>query len=143
MNAGSDSDFIYDADILDKINDGLSNLGEGKAFSNLEEFYDSLTESTGKTREELQELVAATNEYNTALLANEVQLQAQAEAALQAGASEEFLNSQYSDSVTQGFAKQMSTIDYSEQEKAASKAIYTKTKGKTPLEKNTWKKNLK
>lgn len=127
--SGSDSDFIYDADIIDKINAGLSNIGKGKEFSNLEEFYESLADSTGKTREELQELVAATNDYNAALLENEVQLQAQAEAALQTGASEEFLNSQYSDSVTQNFAKQMSTTDYSEQEKAASKAIYTNGKG--------------
>ena len=58
-------------------------------------------------------------------------------------ASEEFLNSQYSDSVTQGFAKQMSTTDYSEQEKAASKAIYTNSPGEDAARKKYMEEELK
>lgn len=110
--------------------DKLSNILESgdlsdKAFEPLIEEYALTGETADETTARLRDLCSALNEYNAALLANQAQLQAQAETLLISGADQEILDSEYNSSVVSGFAKRMATQDYSDKEAELSKEIYT------------------
>lgn len=112
--------------------DKLSNILESgdlsdKAFKPLIEEYALTGETADETTARLRDLCSALNEYNAALLANQAQLQAQAETLLISGADQEILDSEYNSSVVSGFAKRMTTQDYSDKEAELSKEIYTNT----------------
>ena len=110
--------------------DKLSNILESgdlsdEAFEPLIEEYALTGETADETIARLRDLCSALNEYNAALLANQAQLQAQAETLLISGADQEILDSEYNSSVVSGFAKRMATQDYSDKEAELSKEIYT------------------
>lgn len=126
QGSGSDLSFYYDQELMDK----LSNILESgdlsdEAFQPLIEEYALTGETADETAARLRDLCAALNEYDAALLANQTQLQAQAETLLMAGADQEILDSEYNSSVVSGFAKRMTTQDYSDKEAELSKEIYT------------------
>lgn len=110
--------------------DKLSNILESgdlsdEAFEPLIEEYALTGETADETTARLRDLCSALNEYNAALLDNQAQLQAQAETLLISGADQEILDSEYNSSVVSGFAKRMTTQDYSDKETELSKEIYT------------------
>lgn len=112
--------------------DKLSNILESgdlsdKAFEPLVAEYRLVNETTAETISRLRELCSALNDYDAALIANQTQLQAQAETLLMAGADQEILDSEYNTSVVTGFAKRMTTQDYADKEAQLSKDIYTNT----------------
>lgn len=126
QGSGSDLSFYYDQELMDK----LSNILESgdlsdEAFQPLIEEYALTGETADETAARLRDLCAALNEYDAALLDNQTQLQAQAETLLMAGADQEILDSEYNSSVVSGFAKRMTTQDYSDKEAELSKEIYT------------------
>ena len=126
QGSGSDSSFYYDQGLMDK----LSNILESgdlsdEAFKQLTSEYALTGETIAETTARLRDLCVALNEYDAALLANQAQLQAQAETLLISGADQEILDSEYNSSVVSGFAKRMTTQDYSDKEAELSKEIYT------------------
>ena len=126
QGSGSDFSFYYDQELMDK----LSNILESgdlsdEAFQSLIEEYALTGETADETAARLRDLCSALNEYDAALLDNQTQLQAQAETLLMAGADQEILDSEYNSSVVSGFAKRMTTQDYSDKEAELSKEIYT------------------
>ena len=126
QGSGSDLSFYYDQELMDK----LSNILESgdlsdEAFQPLIEEYALTGETADETAARLRDLCSALNEYDAALLDNQTQLQAQAETLLMAGADQEILDSEYNSSVVSGFAKRMTTQDYSDKEAELSKEIYT------------------
>lgn len=126
QGSGSDSSFYYDQGLMDK----LSNILESgdlsdNAFDPLISEYALIGETAEETRARLRDLCVALNEYDAALLANQAQLQAQAETLLISGADQEILDSEYNSSVISGFAKRMATQGYSDKEAELSKEIYT------------------
>ena len=126
QGSGSDFSFYYDQELIDK----LSNILESgdlsdEAFQPLIEEYALTGETADETAARLRDLCSALNEYDAALLANQTQLQAQAATLLMAGADQEILDSEYNSSVVSGFAKRMTTQDYSDKEAELSKEIYT------------------
>lgn len=123
---GTDEGIFYDQELMDK----LSNILESgdlsdEAFQPLIEEYALTGETADETAARLRDLCVALNEYDAALLANQAQLQSQAETLLMAGADQEILDSKYNSSVVSGFAKRMATQDYSDKEAELSKQIYT------------------
>lgn len=128
QGSGSDLSFYYDQELMDKLSDILESGDlSDKAFQPLIEEYALTGETADETAARLRDLCAALNEYDAALLANQTQLQAQAETLLMAGADQEILDSEYNSSVVSGFAKRMTTQDYSDKEAKLSKEIYTNT----------------
>lgn len=125
QGSGSDLSFYYDQELMDK----LSNILESgdlsdEAFQPLIEEYALTGETADETAARLRDLCAALNEYDAALLANQTQLQAQAETLLMAGADQEILDSEYNSSVVSGFAKRMTTQDYANREQEISDQYY-------------------
>lgn len=123
--SGSDSAFYYDQGLMDK----LSNMLESgdlsdEAFGELAKKYALIGETTEETVARLKDLCVVLNEYNEALLANQTQLQAQAETLLMAGADQEILDSEYNSNVVSGFAKRMTTQDYADKEQELSDKYY-------------------
>lgn len=123
--SGSDSAFYYDQGLMDK----LSNMLESgdlsdEAFGELAKEYAFIGETTEETVARLRDLCVVLNEYNEALLANQTQLQAQAETLLMAGADQEILDSEYNSNVVSGFAKRMTTQDYVDKEQELSDKYY-------------------
>lgn len=123
--SGSDLNFYYDQGLMDK----LSNMLESgdlsdEAFQPLIEEYALTGETADETTARLRDLCTALNEYDAALLANQTQLQAQAETLLTAGADQEILDSEYNSSVVSGFAKRMTTQDYADKEQELSDTYY-------------------
>lgn len=123
--SGSDSAFYYDQGLMDK----LSNMLESgdlsdEAFGELAKEYALIGETTEETVARLRDLCEALNKYNEALLANQTQLQTQAETLLMAGADQEILDSEYNSSVVSGFAKRMTTQDYVDKEQELSDKYY-------------------
>ena len=123
--SGSDSAFYYDQGLMDKLSNILENgdLSED-AFRPLIDEYALIGETTEETVARLRDLCEALNKYNEALLANQTQLQAQAETLLMAGADQEILDSEYNSSVVSGFAKRMTTQDYADREQKLSDEYY-------------------
>lgn len=123
--SGSDSAFYYDQGLMDKLSNILENgdLSED-AFRPLIGEYALIGETTEETVARLRDLCEALNKYNEALLANQTQLQAQAETLLMAGADQEILDSEYNSSVVSGFAKRMTTQDYADREQKLSDEYY-------------------
>lgn len=125
QGSGSDLSFYYDQELMDK----LSNILESgdlsdEAFQPLIEEYALTGETADETAARLRDLCAALNEYDAALLANQTQLQAQAETLLMAGADQEILDSEYNSSVVSSFAKRMTTQDYANREQEISDQYY-------------------
>ena len=125
QGSGSDLSFYYDQELMDK----LSNILESgdlsdEAFQPLIEEYALTGETADETAARLRDLCSALNEYDAALLANQTQLQAQAETLLMAGADQEILDSEYNSSVVSGFAKRMTTQDYANREQEISDQYY-------------------
>lgn len=125
QGSGSDLSFYYDQELMDK----LSNILESgdlsdEAFQPLIEEYALTGETADETAARLRDLCATLNEYDAALLANQTQLQAQAETLLMAGADQEILDSEYNSSVVSGFAKRMTTQDYANREQEISDQYY-------------------
>lgn len=125
QGSGSDLSFYYDQELMDK----LSNILESgdlsdEAFQPLIEEYALTGETADEAAARLRDLCAALNEYDAALLANQTQLQAQAETLLMAGADQEILDSEYNSSVVSGFAKRMTTQDYANREQEISDQYY-------------------
>ena len=122
---GTDEGIFYDQELMDK----LSNILESgdlsdEAFQPLIEEYALTGETADETAARLRDLCSALNEYDAALLANQTQLQAQAETLLMAGADQEILDSEYNSSVVSGFAKRMTTQDYANREQEISDQYY-------------------
>lgn len=123
--SGSDSAFYYDQGLMDK----LSNMLESgdlsdEAFGELAKEYALIGETTEETVARLKDLCVVLNKYNEALLANQTQLQAQAETLLMAGADQEILDSEYNSNVVSGFAKRMTTQNYVDKEQELSDTYY-------------------
>lgn len=121
----SDLDLYYDQGLMDK----LSNILESgdlsdEAFGELAKEYALIGETTEETVARLKDLCVVLNEYNEALLANQTQLQAQAETLLMAGTDQEILDSEYNSNVVSGFAKRMTTQDYVDKEQELSDKYY-------------------
>lgn len=123
--SGTDSSFYYDERLMDKLT-SLIKSGDlsDEAFTPLVEEYAQFGETTDETIARLRDLCSALNEYDAALVANQTQLQSQAEALLRAGADEDILKSKYNDSVVTGFAKRMATDDYAQKEESKADEYY-------------------
>ena len=125
QGSGSDLSFYYDQELMDKLSNILENGDlSDKAFQPLIEEYALTGETADETAARLRDLCAALNEYDAALLANQTQLQAQAETLLTTGADQEILDSEYNSSVVSGFAKRMTTQDYANREQEISDQYY-------------------
>lgn len=123
---GSDSGFYYDQNLIDDLQFVLKSGDlSNEALAPLVDEYKLVGESTEDTIARLHELCLALNEYDAALLANQTQMQAQAEALLVAGADQAILDSEYNNSVVSGFAKRMTEDDYANIEQNFSKQMYT------------------
>lgn len=123
--SGSDSAFYYDQGLMDKLSNMLESEDlSDEAFGELAKKYALIGETTEETVARLKDLCVVLNEYNEALLANQTQLQAQAETLLMAGADQEILDSEYNSNVVSGFAKRMTTQDYADKEQELSDKYY-------------------
>lgn len=125
IGSGTDNSFYYDEKLMDKLT-SLIKSGDlsDEAFSPLVEEYAQFGETTDETIARLRDLCSALNEYDAALIANQTQLQSQAEALLRAGTDEDILRSKYNDSVVSGFAKRMATDDYAQKEEDKADEYY-------------------
>ena len=125
---GTDSSFYYDEELMNKLT-SLIKSGDlsDEAFAPLVEEYSQFGETTDETVARLRDLCSALNEYDAALMANQTQLQSQAEALLRAGTDEDILKSKYNDSVVTGFAKRMVTDDYAQKEEDKADEYYQKS----------------
>jgi len=123
--SGSDAGIYYNQELMDQLR-GLMESGDlsDAAFAPLVEANKQYGETNEQTIARLRELTGALNEYDAALLANQAQLESQAEALLTAGASQEILDSEYNSSVVSGFAKRMTTQDYADKEQELSDQYY-------------------
>lgn len=122
---GSDEDIFYNQKLIEQLR-ALTESGEltDEALIPLIEENKRYGESAQETIARLRELTLAVNEYDSALLANQIQLESQAATLLTAGASQETLDSKYNDTVVSGFAKRMTTSDYAEEEEAKAEEYY-------------------
>lgn len=110
---GSDEGIVYDQQLIDDLRE-LQTVDGGLSETNAE--FVALMESSGKTAEELRNLVGAINEYDLALATNQSQLEAQAASLLTAGTTQDILDSNFNESVISGFSKRMTTEDYAQME---------------------------
>lgn len=124
---GTDEGIYYDQELMDQLR-GLMESGDlsDAVFAPLVEANKQYGETNEQTIARLRELTGALNEYDAALLANQAQLESQAEALLTAGANQEILNSDYNKTVVSGFAKRMTTGDYAKKEEGLGKEVGAK-----------------